>query len=104
MSSPQSPSPSTAADVLAAAAAAPGRPFLLSGDGMMTYGQVESQARDLAASLHHLGIERGERLAILLPGCPEFIVAVFAAARLGIVVVPLNPRLPPLELRYRLRH
>ncbi|MCY4647461.1 MAG: AMP-binding protein [Gammaproteobacteria bacterium] len=98
-------SPSTAGAVLAAAAASdPGRPFLLFEGGMMTYGQVESQARDLAASLHRLGIERGDRLAILLPGCPEFIVAAFAAARLGIVVVPLNPRLPPLELRYRLRH
>ena len=103
--SPEDPSPPTAAAVLAAGAAAdPDRPFLLSGDGISTYGQVESQARDLAASLHHLGIERGERLAILLPACPEFIVAVFAAARLGLVVVPLNPRLPPLELRYRLRH
>lgn len=104
---PPSPgrSPATAGAVLATAAAAdPGRPFLLFEDGMMTYGQVESQARDLAASLHRLGIERGERLAILLPGCPEFIVAAFAAARVGIVVVPLNPRLPPLELRYRLRH
>jgi acyl-CoA synthetase (AMP-forming)/AMP-acid ligase II len=99
------PSPSTAPAVLATAAATdPGRPFLLFEDGMMTYGQVESQARDLAASLHRLGIDRGERLAILLPGCPEFIVAAFAAARLGIVVVPLNPRLPPPELRYRLRH
>ena len=99
------PSPSTVPAVLATAAAAdPGRPFLLFEDGMMTYGQVESQARDLAASLHRLGIDRGERLAILLPGCPEFIVAAFAAARLGIVVVPLNPRLPPPELRYRLRH
>lgn len=103
--SAQGPPPSTAAAVLTAAAAAdPGRPFLLSGDGMMTYARVESQARDLAASLHHLGIERGERLAVLLPACPEFVVAVFAAARLGIVVVPLNPRLPPLEVRYRLRH
>ena len=102
---PEGPSPSTAAAVLAAAAAAdPGRPFLFSGGGVMTYGQLESHARDLAASLHHLGIERGERLAVLLPGCPEFIVAVFAAARLGIVVVPMNPRLPPMELRYRLRH
>ena len=102
---PPGRSPSTAAAVLATAAAAdPGRPFLLFEDGMMTYGQVESQARDLAASLHRLGIEPGERLAILLPGCPEFVVAAFAAARLGIVVVPLNPRLPPLELRYRLRH
>ncbi len=99
------PAPDTVPAVLATTAAAgPDRPFLLHGERTMTYGRVERQARDLAASLRRLGIERGERLAILLPGCPEFIVAVFAAARLGVVVVPLNPRLPPLELRYRLRH
>ena len=103
--SSEGPSPSTAAAVLATATAAgPGRPFLLFEDAAMTYGQVASQARDLAASLHRLGLERGERLAIMLPGCPEFVVAAFAAARLGMVVVPLNPRLPALELRYRLRH
>lgn len=103
--SPEGLSPSTASAVLATAAATgPDRPFLLYDDRQMSYAQVEGQARDLAASLNHLGIERGERLAILLPGCPEFVVAAFAAARLGIVAVPLNPRLPPLELRYRLRH
>ena len=102
--SPEGPSPSAAAAVLARAAAHPGRPFLLFEDGMLTYGQVESRARALAASLHNLGIERGERLAIVLPGRPEFVIAAFAAARLGIVVVPLNPRLPEPELRYRLRH
>lgn len=102
---PEGQSPTTAAAVLATAAAVdPGRPFLFFDDATMTYVEVERQARDLAASLHRLGIERGERLAILLPGCPEFVVAAFAAARLGVVVVPLNPRLPPLELRYRLRH
>ena len=101
----EAPSPSTASAVLTASSAAdPRRPFLLFEGGVMTYGQVERQARHLAASLHRLGIERGERLAILLPGCPEFVVSAMAAARLGLVMVPLNPRLPPLELRYRLRH
>ncbi len=103
--SPEGSLPSTAAAVQTrASAGAPGRPFLLFEDGMMTYGQVEDRTRAFAASLHNLGIERGERLAIVLPGCPEFVIAAFAAARLGIVMVPLNPRLPAPELRYRLRH
>ncbi len=103
--SAQASPPATAAAVLAESAAAdPRRPFLFFDDGTMTYGQVERHARSLAASLHRLGIERGERLAILLPGCPEFVVAAMAAAKLGIVAVPMNPRLPSPELRYRLRH
>ena len=101
----QSPPLSTAAAVLSATAAShPGQPFLFFEDGSLTYGEVAGRARALAASLHNLGIERGERLALVLPGCPEFVIVTFAAARLGVVVVPLNPRLPSLELRYRLRH
>lgn len=70
----------------------------------MTFGQVDSQAEALAAALHGLGVEAGDRVALLLPPCPEFAVAIFAAAKLGAVVVPLNPRLPGPELRYLLRH
>ena len=73
-------------------------------DTSLTYAQVEDQAEALAASLAHLGIEAGERIATVLPSWPEFAVTVFAAAKLGAVVVPLDPRLPRIELRYMLRH
>jgi fatty-acyl-CoA synthase len=52
----------------------------------------------------HLGIEAGDRVAILLPAWPEYVVAMFAAAKLGAVIVPLNPRLTTPELHYMLRH
>jgi fatty-acyl-CoA synthase len=51
-----------------------------------------------------LGIEAGDRVAIVLPPCPEFVVSLFAAAKLGAVVVPLNPHLTKPELQYMLRH
>mgnify|MGYP001551186390 CR=1 FL=1 len=38
----------------------------------------------------NLGIVEGDRIALVLPACPEFVVAMFAAAKLGAVVVPLN--------------
>ena len=82
----------------------PERAFLLSQQGRMTFGEADSQAEALAAALHGLGVEAGDRIALLLPPCPEFVVATFAAAKLGAVVVPLNPRLPGPELRYLLRH
>ncbi len=78
--------------------------FLIDGDQILSYSQVADDARSLAAALANMGVEPGDRVAIILPGCPEFVVSLFALARLGVVVVPINPRLPEAELRYMLRH
>lgn len=82
----------------------PEAPFLLARDQTLTYGEVDSRAEALAAALHNLGIEAGDRLALVLPACPEFVIAMFAAAKLGVTIVPLNPRLTTPELQYMLRH
>ncbi|MEX0935985.1 MAG: class I adenylate-forming enzyme family protein [Gemmatimonadota bacterium] len=81
-----------------------GAPFLLTHDEEVTFGEVESLAESLAAALSNLGIESGDRVAVVLPCCPEFVVSVFALAKLGAVLVPLSPRLTESELQYRLRH
>jgi fatty-acyl-CoA synthase len=78
--------------------------FIIAGDRRLTYGQVNDQAMALAASLRDLGIEAGDRIALDLPNWPEFVVALFAAAKLGAVIVPLNPRYTVPELQYMLRH
>ena len=78
--------------------------FLLFDDHAHTYRQVEEQSRALAAALADLGVEEGDRVAVVLPGCPEFAVSFFALARLGAIAVPLNPRLTEAEFRYMLRH
>jgi fatty-acyl-CoA synthase len=82
----------------------PDRPFLLGPDARLSFAEAHEHAESLAAALHGLGVESGDRIALLLPPCPEFAVALFAASRLGAVVVPLNPRLPGPELQYLLRH
>lgn len=79
-------------------------PFLLCGDQVLSYGEVDGQAEALAASLGNLGIGAGDRIALVLPAWPEFVVAMFAAAKLGAMIVPLNPRITLPELRYMLRH
>jgi fatty-acyl-CoA synthase len=78
--------------------------FLVAGEQVLTYRQVAEQARSLAAALANLGVEAGDRVAILLPARPEFVVGLFAVARLGAVAVPLDPQLTETELRYMLRH
>lgn len=78
--------------------------FLIYQDKVITFGQVETRSDALAASFHSLGIEAGDRVALLLPPCPEFVLALFAAAKIGASIVPLNPRLTRPELHYMLRH
>ena len=82
----------------------PDAPYLRFGDQTLSYRQIRDQADALAASLHDLGIDEGDRVALVLPNWPEFAVSVFAAAKLGAIVVPLNPREPAAELQYMLRH
>jgi len=82
----------------------PERTFLLHQDQPITFGQVETRSDALAASFCSLGIEAGDKIALILPPCPEFVVSLFAASKLGAVVVPLNPYLTKPELRYMLRH
>ena len=82
----------------------PDRVFLIFGDRRLTYRQVNARASALAAALHELGVERGDRIALDLPNWPEFVLSMFAAAKLGAVIVPLNPRYTVPELQYMLRH
>ncbi len=78
--------------------------FLISQGRVFSFGEVDGQAEALAASLANLGVEPGDRVAVVLPVCPEFVVTFFALAKLGAVLVPLNPGLTQPELHYMLRH
>ena len=82
----------------------PERTFLIYKDETVTFGQMETRAEALAASLRGLGIELGDRVAVVMPSWPEFVISMFAVAKLGAVLVPLNPRLTADDLRYTLRH
>ncbi len=95
---------SVAAALATRATRDPGGTFLLHHDEPITFGQVESRSDALAASFTALGIEAGDRIALILPPCPEFVVSLFAAAKIGAVAVPLNPHLTKPELQYMLRH
>jgi hypothetical protein len=70
-----------------------GRAYLRFHDRVLTYGEIERDAEALAAAFSNLGIEAGDRITLLLPPSAEFVVSMFAAAKLGATIVPLNPRL-----------
>ena len=78
---------------------------MLVADGRaLTYAQVNAKAAALAAALAELGIGAGDRIAIVMPNWPEWVISLLAASKLGATVVPVNPRLSYHELKYQLRH
>jgi fatty-acyl-CoA synthase len=79
------------------------RPAMLFGDERITFADFRARVDAFAAGLAALGLGGGDALAIWLPNRPAWFVAQYAAARLGIVVVALNPRYRARELTYILQ-
>ena len=97
--------PRTISSVLALRSSGdPAAPFLLTENAVLSFAEVDDRAEALAASLANLGIGAADRIAVVLPAWPEFVVTVLAAAKLGALVVPVDPRLRLPEFRYVLRH
>src|SRR5438034_6849098 len=69
----------------------PDHPALLFKGATITYAALERWSDSCAAALAALGIRRGDRVALLLPNCPQFFIAELGAWKLGAVVAPLNP-------------
>lgn len=71
-------------------------------DDGLTYAQVDDLSSRFAGHLQSLGVEVGDRVAIVLPNLPHVPVVYYAILRLGAVVVPLNPLLTAREVAYHL--
>ena len=69
----------------------------------VSFGQVDDASRALAAYLQSLGLDKGDRIAIMLPNVPQYPVAVAAILRAGYVVVNVNPLYTPRELEHQLK-
>jgi acyl-CoA synthetase (AMP-forming)/AMP-acid ligase II len=63
-----------------------------------SFSEVATEVDILVAGLQKLGLKSGDRIALLGENCPEYIHTLFAASKLGCVVLPLNYRLAPAEL------
>ncbi len=80
----------------------PRRLAVVDGDRRFTYRELAARVRHLAAGLQRRGIGRGDRVAVLSFNRVETLEALFALARLGAIMVPLNWRLTPPELAVQL--
>ncbi len=76
----------------------PDRPALLFMGSTITYRTVEEQSNALGAAFREMGVRRGDRVAICLPNCPQFLIAEFAAWKVGAIVCPFNPTYSEREM------
>jgi long-chain acyl-CoA synthetase len=74
-----------------AAAERPDRPALLFKGRTVTHGELQRRSDAFAAALAALGVAKGDRVALLLPNCPQFLLCELGAWKAGAIVVPLNP-------------
>ncbi|MDJ1114633.1 long-chain-fatty-acid--CoA ligase [Microbacterium dauci] len=66
-----------------------------------TYAELGEQVSRAANALRKLGVQKGDRVALVLPNCPQHVVAFYAALRLGAIVVEHNPTYTARELRHQ---
>jgi len=69
-------------------------------DTRLNYKELNALANRCSHVMSGLGLQPGDRAALLMQNCVEFVALFYAAAKLGIVVVPLNTRLTPSELSF----
>ena len=69
----------------------------------ISFKQVDDASRALAAYLQSIGLERGDRVACMMPNVPQYPVACAAILRAGLVVVNVNPLYTPRELEHQLK-
>jgi long-chain acyl-CoA synthetase len=66
-----------------------------------TYAELRDQIARAAEGLRRTGVQHGDTVALVLPNCPQHVVAFYAALRLGATVVEHNPLYTPRELRHQ---
>jgi long-chain acyl-CoA synthetase len=94
----------TLTDYLAdAAREGPNAAALLFKGAAVSFADLERLSDACAAAFAALGVRRGDRVALLLPNCPQFLVAQFGAWKIGAIVAPLNPIYTEHELEAPLR-
>src|SRR5262245_55509523 len=82
----------------------PTKAALIHEERVVTYRELALEVNRVAVGLDGLHGVPGNRVALLLPNCPEFVFTYFGAAVSGNVAVPINPALQPPEIAYILNN
>ena len=73
---------------------------LFQGAGL-TYGEMNVLVDRLAVALIALGVKKGDRVGLLMPNLPQFVLSFYAVLKVGGVVVAMNPQYRPKEIEYQ---
>jgi long-chain acyl-CoA synthetase len=93
--------PSTASgDFKSSAIRRPQKPAIYYFDTEISYGKIDKLSGSLAAALSDFGLKKGERIILDLQNVPQFLIGLYAAWKLGAIVVPVNPMYKEKELSY----
>jgi long-chain acyl-CoA synthetase len=80
----------------------PQRPAVIFYGHVLTYAELDRLSDRFAALLMQKGVEKGDRVAVFLPNCPQFHIVFFGILKLGAVYVPVSPLSRAFELAYEL--
>ncbi len=72
--------------------------------GMLSYEDLERRARGMAVALDQMGVDHGERVAIVSPNATRFLISYFGVSAYGRILVPVNYRLNADEISYIVDH
>ncbi|MGH2981061.1 MAG: class I adenylate-forming enzyme family protein [Solirubrobacterales bacterium] len=87
-------------DLRASATRYPDKDALIAGELTLTYRELDQAADRVAAGLAHLGVRRGDRVAVVLPNGAEAAMAIYGVLRAGAAFSPLNPTIKEDKLAY----
>ena len=82
----------------------PEKQAIIFGSQRITYKELQDQADILGRSLINLGVKPGDRVALLAPNRPEWIIAAFAIAKLGAITAAISTFSTPTELSWTLKN
>ncbi|MDZ4721119.1 MAG: long-chain fatty acid--CoA ligase [Roseiflexaceae bacterium] len=70
--------------------------------GQLTYLKLQELVDRFATALYSIGVRKGDRVALMLPNSPQYVIAFFAAAKIGAILVNNNPTYTARELKHQL--
>ena len=83
------------------AARFPNRPALLYFGARISYRQLQDHVNRLAAGLQAMGVKKGDRVALFMPNCPQFVISYFGALRAGAIVTATSSMYTARELTHQ---
>jgi long-chain acyl-CoA synthetase len=81
----------------------PEKPCVIFYGAEMTFGQLNDYSDRFAAYLAGQGLKKGDRVAVFMPNCPQFLIAFYGILKLGCIHVPVNPLFKEAEFVYEIQ-